>query len=142
MKDRCYREKNRNYKYYGGRGIKICDEWKDNFEAFYNWAMSNGYREDLTIDRIDAEGDYEPSNCRWADYEGQNINKGLQQNNNSGYAGVQRYRDNKRWVAVIGYKGHKIHLAICNTKKEALEVRNKYIRDNNLPHRIQEYKGE
>ena len=59
----------------GGRGIMICDEWLNDFNNFYNWAMNNGYKEGLSIDRVDVDGDYKPSNCRWADISTQNNNK-------------------------------------------------------------------
>lgn len=75
MKQRCYNEKSANYKNYGGRGIKVCNDWFNNFESFYDWSMANGYADDLTIDRIDVNGNYEPSNCRWADKETQENNK-------------------------------------------------------------------
>lgn len=85
MKGRCYNPKNRSYKHYGGRGIKICDEWLNNFNAFYDWSMANGFsnqkspkgRRFLSIDRIDVNGNYEPSNCRWTtnEIQGQNTTK-------------------------------------------------------------------
>ena len=74
MMNRCYRAKNKDYKYYGGRGIKVCSEWAENINAFYDWALDNGYRDDLTIDRIDNDGDYAPYNCRWVDRSTQRLN--------------------------------------------------------------------
>lgn len=75
MKQRCYNPKSPKYKNWGGRGITLCDEWKDDFFAFRDWAIANGYREDLTIDRINVNGNYEPSNCRWATLQEQGSNK-------------------------------------------------------------------
>lgn len=71
IKNRCYRTSRKDYKNYGGRGITVCEEWRNSFQAFYEWAMANGYREDLTIDRINVNGNYEPSNCRWVDLKTQ-----------------------------------------------------------------------
>ncbi len=75
MKERCYYEKYPEFHLYGGRGIKVCDEWLEDFTNFYNWAMENGYKENLSIDRIDPNKNYEPSNCRWADIITQANNK-------------------------------------------------------------------
>lgn len=74
MKNRCYNTKDVRYKYYGGRGITVCDEWQE-FEPFMEWALSNGYRDNLSIDRINVDLGYFPSNCRWATIEEQAQNK-------------------------------------------------------------------
>lgn len=75
MKVRCYYTKQVYYKRYGGRGIKVCDEWKNSFKSFYEWAINNGYKEGLSLDRIDNDGNYEPSNCRWVSMKRQNRNR-------------------------------------------------------------------
>ena len=75
IKARCLLVKNEAYKNYGGRGINICLEWLEDYFSFENWALENGYKENLTIDRIDVDGNYEPNNCRWVTMKEQNLNK-------------------------------------------------------------------
>lgn len=76
MRKRCYYKNCERFQYYGGSGVKICKEWYDDFQAFYDWSIANGWEEGLQIDRFpNNEGDYEPSNCRWATDEQQRRNK-------------------------------------------------------------------
>ena len=75
MKGRCYNKKNTAYSYYGGRGIIVCEEWKESFETFQEWAFTNGYNETLTLDRINPDKNYSPDNCRWVDRKTQMRNR-------------------------------------------------------------------
>lgn len=146
MRSRCYCKSHLSYKNYGGRGIKICDEWQD-FDIFAKWAQDNGYdpnakRSECTLDRIDVNGDYCPENCRFVPMLIQVVNQRISSRNTSGYVGIVFVPKLNKWHAKIGIGYKNIHLKDYDTQKEALAVRNKYIEDHNLPHKIQEYKGE
>ena len=138
MKTRCYNPNYDKYAYYGGKGIKICDEWLKSFPAFESWALSLGWNKDLTIDRIDNNKDYCPENCRLATRKQQVQTRGIFKNNTSGYKGIWYYKKMSKWQAKVG----RVYLGCYKTQKEALDIINKYIIDNGLDYPIQEYKGE
>lgn len=98
MKDRCYRQKCKEYPRYGERGICVCDEWLNNFESFRDWAMASGYKDGLTIDRIDNNGNYEPTNCRWSTGKEQANNR--RSNHTITYNGQTRTL--KEWAELYG----------------------------------------
>jgi hypothetical protein len=75
MKQKCFNPNDPKYPDYGGRGITVCQQWKSDFKAFHDWALSNGYDDKLTIDRTNNDGNYEPGNCRWADKKTQANNR-------------------------------------------------------------------
>lgn len=75
IKDRCHNPNSKYWKRYGGRGISVCDEWRNDYMSFHNWAMLNGYSDDLTLDRRDNDKGYNPDNCRWVTYEVQENNR-------------------------------------------------------------------
>ena len=132
IKDRTLNIKTRQFPDYGGRGITICGEWKNDFMSFYNWAMSNGYSDELSIDRIDNDGNYCPENCRWNTRTIQNRNQRMQKNNTSGFKGVCYYKKNNKYVAYIKVNRKRIHLGYFQTAVEGAIAYNNYIIENNL----------
>ena len=114
MKQRCYYPKSSHYHKYGERGIIVCDEWKNDFMSFYNWAMDNGYSDDLSIDRIDVNGNYEPSNCRWANNKVQANNK----TTNRYITYKNETKTLKEWSDILGINYSTLR---TQTKKYTLE---------------------
>lgn len=98
MKKRCYQPQNKRYARYGGRGIRICDEWLNNFQAFFDWSMANGYSPELSIDRIEKDINYEPSNCRWATI----IEQANNRSNNHFITYKGKTKTMKEWSATVG----------------------------------------
>jgi hypothetical protein len=110
------------FSYYGGRGITVCQEWRDSFDAFYDWAMANGYSDELQIDRKNNAKGYSPDNCRWATRQQQAANKGKLKNRSSSYRGVHYRPKCRRWIASIALangKGGSSYLGSFKTEIEA-----------------------
>ena len=140
MKSRCGNINNQSYKNYGGRSISICDEWKNDYPKFKEWALSSGYSTVLTIDRIDNDGGYSPSNCRWANRitQGRNTRK-IQTNNTSGFRGViSCSRTKGRFIAQIGLekegKRYNKYIGKYSSALEASIAYDTYIYLNRLEH--------
>ena len=120
MNTRCKNPNYEKYHKYGGKGITICKEWED-FQKFRLWALSNGYTNELTLDRINVNGNYEPSNCRFVTSSLQAFNKGSYHQGTSNLKGVNKYPDG-RWQAQIQSKGIKKNLGYYQTEEEARKV--------------------
>jgi len=135
MKTRVNNPNYEMFENYGGAGVKICDEWVNNFEAFYDWAIKNGHRDYLSIDRINVYGNYEPSNCRWTtkNVQAQNTRL-LSKRNTSGYRGVRFRKDNKKWQARICINSKVISIGHFDTDVECAKAFDLYVIENKLSH--------
>ena len=127
LKQRCYNPNNTRYSYYGGRGIKMCDEWlgKNGPINFMDWALANGYTDDLSIDRIDNEGNYEPSNCKWSTQETQCRNRRVRITNKTGVSGVTQRTDSKKicWRVTIRANKKNLNIGTFSNLSEAIMAR-------------------
>ena len=135
MKTRCYNKNYEKFDKYGGRGIIICDEWLSDYKSFEEWSVNNGYEDCLTIDRINVDGNYEPSNCRWTTYSIQASNtQRLRSDNKTGYRGVIFV--DKKFLAQITVEKRRFNLGRYKTAEEAARAYDDFVLENNLEHTL------
>lgn len=125
MKQRCSNKNNKSYINYGARGISVCEEWENDVVCFIEWCELNGYKKGLEIDRINTNGNYEPSNCQFiTKAKNLEVGKTTKQNNNtSGYTGVIWHKRNKKWMAQIKIDRNNIGLGYYDNIEDALQAR-------------------
>ena len=136
MLQRCTNTMRQDYKDYGARGITVCEEWLNvsNFVAWCDLTYPN--IEDATLDRIDNDKGYSPENCTWSDKTTQALNKRIGKNNKSGYVGVIWHIRDKKWIVNIRINKILKQIGSFKTLEDAIQARDNYIIENNLPHKL------
>ena len=132
MVARCYDSKHMTYYYYGGRGIKICDEWRKDPAPFMEWAIKNNWKHGLQIDRKDNDGDYTPSNCRFVTKSVNGRNRRKARNKSSSYIGVCYIKHRKKYRSQITVNWNLTYIGHYETELEAITARDNYIINNKL----------
>ena len=136
IKRRCYNSEYKAFADYGGRGIKVCEEWMD-VVKFIEWCEATCPNEKgISLDRINNDLGYSPENCRWTDVSTQNINQRMRRTNTSGYVGINWVESKLKWVSRINVEKKRIWLGEYKTIEEAVQARDNYIIENNLPHKL------
>ena len=130
MKNRC---KSRSL--YTDKEITVCKEWSYSYTSFRDWALAEGYSDELSIDRINNNGNYEPSNCRWTNQLTQSANtRTVYSHNKSGYRGVSWNKQYGKWEVSISVKSKSIKIGYYDSAIDAARAYDTYLKDNNLPH--------
>lgn len=137
MIQRCHNKDNPAYINYGARGIKVCNLWRYNAKEFLDWALKNGYKNNLTIERIDNSKGYNPDNCSFVPRILNNTNKRIYRANKTGCAGITPRKGKFR--VRIRFRNTLYNIGTYKTLKDAVYHRNNFIIKNNFPHKIQEY---
>lgn len=137
MRSRCTDVNTDKYPNYGGRGIKVCDQWSS-FECFRDWALANDYSGSLSLDRIDVNGDYAPENCRWADQSTQSINQRPDRTHqgapcSSRFRGVSFSKEMGKWRAAIVWRGNRRHLGYFDLEEDAALAYDKFAAKRRIP---------
>lgn len=138
INQRCNNPASSGYAKYGAKGVQLCPEWQDAYQ-FMGWALLNGYRENLTIERIDVYGHYCPANCTWVPVEDQFVNRRKQANNTSGYVGVSYHKEKQAWVARVTHKGKRKQLGTYPTAEKANQARLDHFKANNMQEHLKAY---
>ena len=128
---RCSNETIANYHRYGGRGISVCDEWKD-VDVFFEWALNNGYENTLQIDRRNNNGNYCPENCHFVTASYNSRNQEIKSNNTTGFVGVSKEGGRETYVYSVEYNKKRYRKAGFPTAIECAKARDKFIIDNNF----------
>lgn len=130
------------YKYYGARGIKVCDEWRIDKASFFKWAINGGYKDGLSIDRIDNNKGYSPDNCRWADKSTQTRNtRVIHRHNTSGFRGVGFHKVRGKYRAYIKLNGKSKHIGHFDDPKHAAMAYDTFVIIYGLEHTTNFPKG-
>lgn len=120
---RCYNTNYDNYERFGGKGITVCDEWKEDFNSFLDWSLQNGYDPELTLGRMDVTKPYEPNNCIWTDQFFKAQKKGIYKNNKTGKTGVSYSEDQGTYRSYIRRNNVRKDLGSFDNLEDAIEAR-------------------
>ena len=132
MKARCYSKDSEVTKYHGSIGVTVCDTWRESFDSFKQWAVSNGYSEELSIDRIKNALIYSPQTCRWATASIQSRNQRVRKGGTSQYIGVFFQKTINKFRTRIRQDGRQIHIGVFVSELDAALARDQYIKEHNL----------
>jgi len=127
MKSRCNNPNNQDFHSYGGRGIKLCNDWHNNSLKFMNWALSNGYSDDLSIERIDVNGNYEPKNCKFIPMVDQALNRGTRVDNKFGENGINYDERKNKYIVRVTINRERCYVGAYDTIQEAKQSKRNYM---------------